>query len=170
MYAIRSYYGFNSIIFPYGKCIFSCVPKHLSPFREDSVHSMNFLKHVITSYSIHYTKLYDLTHDGEKSRIVATLDPGSGVVVPRSDVHYVVTEWGVAYLHGKSIRERAMQMIGIAHPKFRRQLLEEAKRLHFVYEDQMLPQTRDGVVVVYPEKYEWPVTTRGGISVFFRLV
>jgi acyl-CoA hydrolase len=114
--------------------------------------------------------LPSVTHDGKKSRIVATLEPGSGVVVPRSDVHYVVTEWGVAYLHGKSIRERVMQMIGIAHPKFRRELLEEAKRLHFAYEDQMLPQTKDGVVVVYPEKFEWHFATRNQIPVFFRPV
>ncbi|MBU0965869.1 MAG: GNAT family N-acetyltransferase [Proteobacteria bacterium] len=114
--------------------------------------------------------LPSLTHDGKKSRIVATLEPGSGVVVPRSDVHYVVTEWGVAYLHGKSIRERVMLMIGIAHPKFRKDLLEEAKKLHFAYEDQMLPQTKDGVVVVYPEKFEWKFTTRDQVTVFFRPV
>ncbi|MCK9295243.1 MAG: hypothetical protein M0P70_09160 [Desulfobulbaceae bacterium] len=114
--------------------------------------------------------LPSLTKDGQKSRIVATLEPGSGVVVPRSDVHYVVTEWGVAYLHGKCIRERVMLMIGIAHPKFRMELLEEAKRLHFTYADQMLPQTKDGVVVVYPEKFEWHFTARDQTPVFFRPV
>jgi acyl-CoA hydrolase/GNAT superfamily N-acetyltransferase len=114
--------------------------------------------------------LPSVTHDGETSRIVATLEPGSGVVIPRSDVHYVVTEWGVAFLHGRSIRERVMQMIGIAHPRFRKELLAEVKRLHFVYDDQMLPQTRDGVVVVYPEKFEWHFTTRAGQPVFFRPV
>lgn len=114
--------------------------------------------------------LPSLTKDGEKSRIVATLEPGSGVVVPRSDVHYVVTEWGVAYLHGKSIRERVMQMIGIAHPRFRMALLEQAKRLHIAYADQMLPQTQDGVVVVYPEKFEWHFTARNQTPVFFRPV
>jgi len=114
--------------------------------------------------------LPSLTKDGEKSRIVATLEPGSGVVVPRSDVHYVVTEWGVAYLHGKSIRERVMQMIGIAHPRFRMELLEQAKRLHIAYADQMLPQTQDGVVVVYPEKFEWHFTARNQTPVFFRPV
>lgn len=114
--------------------------------------------------------LPSLTKDGEKSRIVATLEPGSGVVVPRSDVHYVVTEWGVAYLHGRSIRERVMQMIGIAHPRFRMELLEQAKRLHIAYADQMLPQTQDGVVVVYPEKFEWHFTARNQTPVFFRPV
>ncbi|MFZ5765617.1 MAG: GNAT family N-acetyltransferase [Thermodesulfobacteriota bacterium] len=114
--------------------------------------------------------LPSITHDGKISRIVATLDAGSGVVIPRSDVHYVVTEWGIAYLHGKSIRDRVMQMIGIAHPKFRKQLLEEAKNLRYIYQDQLLPQTRDGVVVVYPEQYEWFFEGKDKTFIFFRPV
>lgn len=110
------------------------------------------------------------THDGKTSRIVATLSPASGVVIPRSDVHYVVTEWGVAFLHGKNIRDRVLQMIGIAHPKFRMDLLAEAKRLHFVYQDQLLPLTQDGVVVVYPDQYEWHFQTRDKGEIFFRPV
>ena len=54
----------------------------------------------------------------------------------RGDIHYVVTEYGIAYLHGKSIRERAMDLISIAHPGFRLWLIEEAKRLHLIYPDQ----------------------------------
>ncbi|MDH4123804.1 MAG: 4-hydroxybutyrate coenzyme A transferase, partial [Thermoplasmata archaeon] len=65
--------------------------------------------------------------DGQISRIVSTLKPGAGVVTSRGDVHYVVTEWGTAYLHGKSIRERALALISIAHPKFRADLLKAAK-------------------------------------------
>ncbi len=110
------------------------------------------------------------THDGKTSRIVATLAPASGVVIPRSDVHYVVTEWGAAFLHGKSIRERVLLMIGIAHPKFRQELLAEAKRLNFVYQDQILPLTQDGVVVVYPEQYEWHFQAGEMGRVFFRPV
>jgi RimJ/RimL family protein N-acetyltransferase/acyl CoA:acetate/3-ketoacid CoA transferase beta subunit len=110
------------------------------------------------------------TRDGKISRIVATLLPASGVVIPRSDVHYVVTEWGVAFLHGKSIRDRVLQMIGIAHPDFRMTLLEEAKHFNFVYQDQILPLTKDGVVVVYPEQYEWHFETRSLGQVFFRPV
>ena len=53
---------------------------------------------------------------------------GAGVVTTRGDVHYVVTEYGVAYLHGKSVKERAMALIGIAHPDFRAELLHEAKK------------------------------------------
>jgi acyl-CoA hydrolase len=50
------------------------------------------------------------------------LDPGAGVVTPRGSVHYVVTEYGVAYLHGHTIRQRAEARIEIAHPKFREEL------------------------------------------------
>jgi len=60
--------------------------------------------------------------DGTVSRIADTLLPGSGVVTTRADVHYVVTEHGIANLHGRSLRERARQLIDIAHPDFREQL------------------------------------------------
>jgi 4-hydroxybutyrate CoA-transferase len=62
--------------------------------------------------------------DGRVSRIVPMLSPGAGVVTSRGLVRYVVTEYGVAYLHGKSIRERAKALIEIAHPKFREGLYE----------------------------------------------
>lgn len=65
---------------------------------------------------------------GEVSRIVGHLSEGAGVVTSRGDVHYVVTEFGVATLRGRSVRERALEMIQVAHPKFREQLLEEAHR------------------------------------------
>ncbi len=60
------------------------------------------------------------------SRIVARLSPGAGVVTTRGDVHYVVTEFGVAYLHGKSVQERALALISLAHPDYREQLLKDA--------------------------------------------
>ena len=56
------------------------------------------------------------------SRIVPRLAHGAGVLTGRADVHYVVTEYGVAYLHGKTIRQRAEALIQIAHPKFRNEL------------------------------------------------
>ncbi len=59
---------------------------------------------------------------GTVSRIVPHLQEGAGVVTTRGDVHYVVTEYGVAYLHGKNLRERAEALIRIAHPKFREEL------------------------------------------------
>src|SRR5579863_1165591 len=60
--------------------------------------------------------------DGSISRIVPMLSPGAGVVTSRGLIRYIVTEYGVAYLHGKSIRERAKALIEIAHPKFREEL------------------------------------------------
>ena len=114
--------------------------------------------------------LHSTTTDGKKSRIVPVLDEGAGVVLPRGDVHYVVTEYGYANLHGKTIRERALLLIGIAHPKFREELLKEAIRLHYVYPDQILPKTQDGVVVLYPELYETDFETKSGEIVHFRPV
>ncbi len=66
--------------------------------------------------------------DGTVSRIVPMLSPGAGVVTSRGTVHYVVTEYGVAYLHGRSIRQRAEALIQIAHPKFRDELYEYCAR------------------------------------------
>src|SRR5208283_4889884 len=60
--------------------------------------------------------------NGEISRIAPMLDPGAGVVASRGSAHYIVTEFGVAYMHGKTIRQRAEALISIAHPKFREQL------------------------------------------------
>jgi len=62
--------------------------------------------------------------DGAISRIVPMLSPGAGVVTSRGLVRYVVTEHGIAYLHGKTIRERAQALIDIAHPKFREELYQ----------------------------------------------
>jgi acetyl-CoA hydrolase len=65
---------------------------------------------------------------GAMSRIVDVLQPGAGVVTSRADVHYVVTEHGVASLHGKSLRERARELVRIADPKFKDELLAGARR------------------------------------------
>ncbi|VAW37852.1 4-hydroxybutyrate coenzyme A transferase [hydrothermal vent metagenome] len=70
--------------------------------------------------------------DGSRSRIVTTLEPGSGVVISRGTVHYVVTEYGTAFLHGKSIQERVMALISIAHPDFREQLFQEAVEARYL--------------------------------------
>jgi len=64
---------------------------------------------------------------GEMSRIVPTLKPGAGVVTSRADVHFVVTEFGVAHLFGKNLRERAEALIAIADPKFRDELERAAR-------------------------------------------
>lgn len=67
------------------------------------------------------------TKNGTISRIVPTLKPGAGVVTSRGDVHYVITEYGVAELFGKSIQERVKALINIAHPNFRDELTKYAK-------------------------------------------
>ena len=76
--------------------------------------------------------------DGQRvSRIVSVLKPGAGVVTTRADVHFVVTEYGSADLFGRSVRERAIALIHLAHPDFREGLLREARERRFVYEDQI---------------------------------
>ncbi len=69
---------------------------------------------------------------GTVSRIVPMLKPGAGVVTTRNDVHYVVTEWGVADLYGKTIRQRVEALIGIAHPDFRKTLRKKAHALNYI--------------------------------------
>jgi 4-hydroxybutyrate CoA-transferase len=72
-----------------------------------------------------------LTATGERvSRIVPVLPPGGVVTVPRTYIDYVVTEWGIAELRGKTVRERVRELINVAHPDFRDELEDEAKRYH----------------------------------------
>ncbi len=102
--------------------------------------------------------------DGLQSRIVATLQEGAGVVTTRGDTHYVVTEYGIAYLNGRSIRERAMSLISIAHPDFRGELLHAAKRRHLVYANQIMPPPRSS----YPAHLESTLTLRDGTQALIR--
>jgi 4-hydroxybutyrate CoA-transferase len=66
------------------------------------------------------------------SKIVPTLKPGAGVVTGRNHVHYIVTEYGVADMYGKSIRQRVNALVGIAHPDFRADLEKQARELHWI--------------------------------------
>jgi GNAT superfamily N-acetyltransferase len=84
------------------------------------------------------------------SRIVPTL-VDTAVVVPRGDVQYVVTEYGAVNLFGKSLQERALAMISIAHPDFREELFHEAKKMGLLSEDRTLSDSIHGV---YPVKLE----------------
>lgn len=103
--------------------------------------------------------------DGQISRIVPLLPEGAGVTLGRGDIHYVVSEYGIAYLHGRNIRECAMQLISIAHPKFRSWLIEEAKKFNLIYKDQkFIPGNRG----IYPEEMETYRTTKSGLEIFFR--
>jgi acetyl-CoA hydrolase len=72
--------------------------------------------------------LLSTARDGQVSRITATLEPGAGVVTSRADVHFIVTEFGVADMFGKTLRERARALIDIAHPKFREDLEALARK------------------------------------------
>jgi 4-hydroxybutyrate CoA-transferase len=74
--------------------------------------------------------------NGAISRIVPMLSPGAGVVTSRGLIRYVVTEHGVAFLHGKSIRERAKALIEIAHPKFRQELYEYCEKTKWLQNPQ----------------------------------
>jgi acyl-CoA hydrolase/RimJ/RimL family protein N-acetyltransferase len=105
--------------------------------------------------------------NGEVSRIATFLKAGAGVTLNRGDVHYVVTEYGIAYLHGKNIRERAMELISIAHPKFRAELIRKAKKRNLIYQDQAFIAGKAGE---YPEKVETYRTTSSGVEVFIRPV
>lgn len=88
--------------------------------------------------------------DGKESRIVPMLD-NTAVVIPRGDVQYVVTEYGAVNLFGKSLQERAMAMISIAHPDFRNQLFHRAKEIGLLGKDRTLSESIHGV---YPVKLE----------------
>lgn len=105
------------------------------------------------------------TRDGKISRIVPWLKTGAGVVTSRADVHYVVTEYGIASLHGKTVRERATALIHIAHPKFRDELMSQAREAHLVHPNQIaLPLG----LQPYPKKYECDGTFKDGLHVRFR--
>ncbi len=98
------------------------------------------------------------TIDGEHSRILPSLPAGAGVSSTREDVHYVITEYGIAQLRGKTIVQRALELINIAHPDFRNGLLEAAKELNFLPEDQSSLPYRGKV---YPREFEYWDTFNG---------
>jgi GNAT superfamily N-acetyltransferase len=101
---------------------------------------------------------------GTVSRIQAVLDEGAGVVTSRGDVRFVVTEYGIADLWGRSIRERAMALIEIAHPQFRAELLAAAKKRRFVFADQRVPKA------IYPWNEERRERLPDGTDVLVRPV
>ncbi|MBU0515768.1 MAG: 4-hydroxybutyrate--acetyl-CoA CoA transferase [Proteobacteria bacterium] len=75
---------------------------------------------------------YSTAHDGQVSRVVPRFAPGTVVTTPRMDTHFLATEYGVVNLKGKSTRERARDIIGLAHPEFRDELSSEAKKMCLV--------------------------------------
>jgi acyl-CoA hydrolase/RimJ/RimL family protein N-acetyltransferase len=103
------------------------------------------------------------TTDDGASRIKPLLEAGDGVGIARSDVHYVITEYGIAYLFGKSIRERALALIEIAHPRWREMLLTCAKELGYVRSDQYLASQ-----AAYPVHEERVVSLKNDQNVMIR--
>ncbi|MCB2192487.1 MAG: GNAT family N-acetyltransferase [Deltaproteobacteria bacterium] len=103
------------------------------------------------------------TLDGKASRIAVQLD-NMAVVVPRGDVHYVVTEYGVVNLFGKSLQERAIAMISVAHPKFRDELFQQAKEAGLLGSERTLAES---IKSVYPRAVE-ETRTFGDVEVLFR--
>jgi len=108
--------------------------------------------------------------EGTVTRIVPRLSEGAGVVTTRGDVDVVITEYGLATLHGKTIRERVLSLIAVAHPKFRNDLLEAAKQMHYVFEDQVPFLVQGTYFASEYEIQESFKTAEGRIEVQFRLI
>lgn len=102
---------------------------------------------------------------GTISRIVARLSPGAGVVTTRAGVQYVVTEHGVAYLHGKSVQERALALISISHPQFREKLLHEAIEAKYLSAELA---DREGKIHVGPKELRTTYLLNDGTLLNFR--
>jgi acyl-CoA hydrolase/GNAT superfamily N-acetyltransferase len=103
--------------------------------------------------------------DGAVSRIVSHLSEGAGVATTRGDVNFVITEYGIAELQGKSIYQRVMELAQIAHPKFREQLINVAKKRHYIFADQLPPSTED---LLFLEGYKSTFKLKNGKTAEFR--
>jgi len=103
--------------------------------------------------------------NGKVSRIVPHLSEGAGVATTRGDVNLVITEYGIAELQGKGISQRVMELAQIAHPKFRKELIEVAKKRRYIFADQLPPSQDD---LLFLEDYQSTLELRNGKSVEFR--
>ena len=103
--------------------------------------------------------------NGTVSRIVSHLSEGAGVATTRGDVNFVITEYGIAELKGKGIYQRVMELAQIAHPKFREELIEVAKKHHYIFADQLPPTTED---LLFLEGYKYTLKLKNGKMVEFR--
>ena len=103
--------------------------------------------------------------NGEVSRIVPHLSEGAGVATTRGDVNFIITEYGIAELQGKGIYQRVMELAQIAHPKFREELIEFAKKRHYIFKDQLPPSSED---LLFLEEYKRNFTLKNGKIVEFR--
>ncbi|MEJ2157367.1 MAG: GNAT family N-acetyltransferase [Desulfobacteraceae bacterium] len=96
---------------------------------------------------------------GKVSRIVPSLSEGAGVATTRGDVHFVVTEYGIAELQGKSIYQRVMELAQIAHPDYREEIIDVAKRRHYIFSDQAAPIQAD---LIFIERYKKRLELKNG--------
>lgn len=103
--------------------------------------------------------------NGKISRIVPHLSEGAGVATTRGDIDIIVTEYGIAEMRRKSIYQRVMELARIAHPKFRKNLIEEAKKRHYIFPDQLPPTTQD---LLFLDQYHHSLTLANGKNVDFR--
>ena len=123
------------------------VPQHgvsSIDIRADFIHGTAKTKHGKLIVALEST-----VDDGDTSKIVSCLSNGAEVVATSREVHYVVTEYGVAYLYGKSLQERAMALITVAHPDFREHLLKEAIRMNLV--NSSLADVEGRIHILQPE-------------------
>ena len=102
---------------------------------------------------------------GKVSRIVANLSAGAGVATLRTDVNFVVTEYGIAQLKGKSVSQRVIELCQIAHPDFRESLIDAAKENHYIFPDQLPPIAED---LIFIEEYKSRITLKNGKNMLVR--
>jgi GNAT superfamily N-acetyltransferase len=100
-----------------------------------------------------------------RSNIVANFGPRAAVIMNRGDVNYVVTEFGSAYLGGKTIRERAMALIDVAHPDHREELVKKGRELGYLYKDQYYCK---GINPEFRERIRTDVEFKGGLKAHIR--
>ncbi|MBU8911899.1 MAG: GNAT family N-acetyltransferase, partial [Desulfobacterales bacterium] len=103
--------------------------------------------------------------NGKISRIVPHLSEGAGVATTRGDIDIIVTEYGIAEMRRKSIYQRVMELARIAHPKFRKTLIDEAKKRHYIFPDQLPPTTQD---LLFLDHYHYSIKLPNGRNIDFR--
>jgi acyl-CoA hydrolase/GNAT superfamily N-acetyltransferase len=103
--------------------------------------------------------------NGKVSRVVSHLSEGAGVATTRGDINFVVTEYGIAELHGKSIYQRVIELAQIAHPKFREDLIQAAKKHHYIFQDQLPPHQDD---LIFLEGYKTTFQLKDNRTIEFR--
>jgi acyl-CoA hydrolase/GNAT superfamily N-acetyltransferase len=103
--------------------------------------------------------------NGEVSRIVTHLSEGAGVATTRGDIDIIVTEYGIAEMGRKSISQRVMELAQIAHPKFRKELISQAKKRHYIFSDQLPPTSKD---LLFLDSYHYSMELNNGRNIEFR--